>query len=536
MVVRRGPSRKLWRALLAGWVATYLVGGCGDSTEERLAAAELAESCSINTDCRDPLVCVFERCHEACEADRDCPPTQRCVRGPSDDLNVCQLPDEVACTKDKDCPGEQVCGIDDECRDACKTEKDCTTTQICANSGECASTDPGRDSLDDDGNILGSAGQGGSGGRQGTAGNGGSVGGAGARGSGDGGAGTAGEGGSPASGSNGDGGSAASEPSGDGGSAPGGSGASPTGSAAGGSPTGSGAGGSPTSSGAGGEGAAGGEGGNGAMGQAGMGGAGGTEPDSYVESSDGVETVENNDRDHTVPMPSTASIYLPAGDEDWFSVQVPDDGRAHVLEIGVAQDSTLRAQLDVLAGADFSQVGPRQLFAQGVTTSVFATVGPGSTTLLRFFIFAGTGRAALTLDVVAENDAYEPNNERVGAPAIPLNTDISAQIMVPYSSAEQTSANAIDDWYAVDLSAGAATVNLLANPDSGRFTVGVVTSNNTVVSSFTPAMGQLGPLAATIPSDGTYFIRFARLSGFDTVVAGAKPAHMAEQYVFRVEQ
>jgi hypothetical protein len=506
MAARFGLSRKTSRALFAGWVATQLAWGCGDSTEERLTAAGLSESCSINTDCRDPLVCVFERCHEACEADRDCPPSQRCVLGPSEDLNVCQLPDEVDCVNDKDCPGEQVCGIDDECRDPCETDGDCTPTQICANSGECASTDPGRDSLDDEGNILGAGGQSGSGGQRGTGGNGGSLGRAGGRGSGDAGAGDAGEGGSPSSGSSGDGGSSND---GDGGSSNDGDGGSPTGSAAGG------------------------EGGSVAGGEAGMGGATENEPDTYVETSDGIETIENNDRDHTVPMPSMASIYLPAGDEDWFSVQVPDDGRAHVLEIGVAQAATLRAGLDVQAGADFSLVGAPQTFAQGVTTTVFATVGPGSTTLLRFFIFAGTGRADLTLNVVAENDAYEPNNERTEARSIPLNSDISAQFMVPYTSAGD---NAIDDWYAVDLSAGAATVNLLANPDSGRFTLSVVTSLNTVISSDTPTPGQLGSFGVTIPSAGTYFVHFARFSGFDTIATGAKPAHMGEEYVFRVEQ
>ncbi len=81
-----------------------------------------------------PLLCAFERCHVACNEDRDCPDELRCVLGSGDGVNVCQLPDEVDCDGDKDCAGDQVCGVDEECRDQCDRDGDCVDGQICAAS------------------------------------------------------------------------------------------------------------------------------------------------------------------------------------------------------------------------------------------------------------------------------------------------------------------------------------------------------------------------------------------------------------------
>jgi hypothetical protein len=159
------------------------------SSDDELVPVGLAKPCSLNSDCRSPLVCVFRLCHAQCEEDRDCVGEQRCVAGY--DGNVCQLDSEIACGTDTECPARQVCGDDGECRDLCQKDADCTDGQLCANSGECASTDPTKDTVDPDGNIqvdpFGSGGNpsfggqggesgeggGGSGGRGGTAGKGG---------------------------------------------------------------------------------------------------------------------------------------------------------------------------------------------------------------------------------------------------------------------------------------------------------------------------------------------------------------------------
>ena len=126
----------VWAALLAGLVAS---AGCESETEALLRA--LGEGCLINSDCDDSLVCVFRRCHSACESSVDCPLSPdgerlRCVVG-EDASHVCQLDDERECEYSSQCPGTQLCGPDGACRDACNGDRDCLDDQVCT-QGVCA--------------------------------------------------------------------------------------------------------------------------------------------------------------------------------------------------------------------------------------------------------------------------------------------------------------------------------------------------------------------------------------------------------------
>ncbi|HET7543522.1 MAG TPA: hypothetical protein VFK05_26800, partial [Polyangiaceae bacterium] len=145
---RRQVGRCFYHGLLfaAFWLSAF---ACSTDTPR---LSKLAQGCALNSECDSPLVCAFQRCHVACQEDRDCKQgEERCVRG--ENGNVCQLDQEIQCTSDRNCPGKQICAADGECRDLCKTANDCTPTQICANSGECASTDPTKDLVDAKGNI-----------------------------------------------------------------------------------------------------------------------------------------------------------------------------------------------------------------------------------------------------------------------------------------------------------------------------------------------------------------------------------------------
>ena len=488
-MTRRSLIQRILRLSLWSGGALHLVGGCSDSADEKIKAAELAQGCSINSDCRDPLVCAFERCHVACNEDRDCPDDLRCVLGSSEGVNVCQLPDEVDCEFDKDCPGEQVCGIDEECRDRCERDSDCVEGQLCATSRECASRSPGKDQVDENGNIV------------------------------------TGE----------SGGSGGSDGSGSGGAAGDGSGGSGNGSNAG----EAGATSSPSSGGAGGQASsgAGGDGQGGSQEPGGEGGGGGSIDEHFEETSDGVETVENNDREHAVPLPPTASIFLTTGDEDWFKVEAPSDGRAHVIELDVKQQAGLRTFVRALAGEDYAELGGQALQA-GVSTSVFLTVGPGTTTLIQFTPWGATEkpggkRAEVALEVRAEDDAHEPNNTRETAAPISLNTDVSAQIMIPFASAAEQVAM---DWYSVPLEVGPASVNVSAAPGGGRIRIMRYNAANVPSTVVALVEGQTGVFDFTIAAAGTYYFLFERYTGFEAFSQGAEPAFLSQPYTFRVEQ
>ena len=121
------------RSVLRGFTASGLLllwSGCADEEPP----TSLSATCSLDSECTDPLICVFARCHEACRATRDCPTGTRCMRGETAPYFVCQLSDEISCERNSDCQGQQVCAKDGQCRDQCFTERDCPTEQRCLDS------------------------------------------------------------------------------------------------------------------------------------------------------------------------------------------------------------------------------------------------------------------------------------------------------------------------------------------------------------------------------------------------------------------
>jgi len=470
----RRSQRERRRLLSGSALLLFSIGACSGSKEEKIRAAELAEGCSINSDCKYPYVCAFSRCHVACTEDYDCDDPLRCVKGELE--NVCQLDSEVSCERDKDCVGAEVCGVDFECRDPCAKSADCTKSEVCTPSNQCASTLVTKDQLDADGNLVtpGAAGS--------DAGTGGNAGVAGTD--------ELGMGGSQISSTGGSGGTlGVSSAAGEAGATSGGEAGAATGGSAG-----SGA--------------------------------------TYTESSDGVETVNNNDRDHTVPLVDSASIYLSGTDQDWFSVEVPDDGHAHVLELAIGQQASLRATVQALAGADFSLIGSTALEI-GASSTVYVTVGPGSKTLLNLTRFAGLGRAELGLHVTSEQDAHEPNNARASGAPITLNTDVTAQLIVPYTSATDQDES---DWYQVELGKGTATLSLKQAPHAGRMTLSCFDAMGNNRLTTTTADGMTGNFNINVATAGTYFIGFSAFAGFAAFSFGAKPAHITDSYTFQVQQ
>jgi hypothetical protein len=145
------------------------VWSCSNTNKEQLQASQLAKGCTLASDCRNPLVCVFQLCHDECATTNDClvkygaNSGARCVSagkdasgaagggGAGSDVKggVCTFPKSVvaankgktgidtSCTVKADCPGAEVCGPDGQCRDGCISNGDCVGMQECI-SGVCA--------------------------------------------------------------------------------------------------------------------------------------------------------------------------------------------------------------------------------------------------------------------------------------------------------------------------------------------------------------------------------------------------------------
>ena len=496
-------------SILALSAVSLASGGCDDSTAEKLKAAELAGSCSINSDCRDPFVCAFTRCHVACDEDRDCDIPQRCVNGDKGHA-VCQLPDETKCRRDKDCVGEQVCAADLECHDTCKSTSDCVGDQICVASGECASSDSKRDELDASGNLVPASPDAGS--PNGT-------GAGGASGSGAGGASGSGAGRGGSSGAAGGGhAGGAGRPAGDGGpSGAGGASTPPDASTSGRDDAGSG----------------------GTVGDAG--GTGGRSGDGavvadFVEPGD-VEVVDNNTYMTAIPAKRTASIYTTGSDQDWFSVRAPSGPGAYVITVDADQQSAARVIISAYDGVNRDPMGSMTT-SLGAVGHVFITVRAGTTTYLEFSAFPspnGPHRIDLTFTLTPENDAYEPNDTKDAAATITPNTDVAAQCIRAHVTASDSLS---DDWYKVALVAGTATVKLVKDFQPGpRMTIGWATTAGSAENTLVTTPASVDSWTFNAPTDGIYYVHFRAFANTTPVFSsGDPPEFVKAQYVFQVQQ
>lgn len=115
------------------WFGGLLLLAC---PSEDSALSQLGSGCVLDSDCDGSLVCVFDRCNQACVTSLDCPAGARCVDG--GDAGICQV--DAPCGLNSDCPGSQVCAVDATCRDQCKAAEDCRSGQVCA-KGVCAESE-----------------------------------------------------------------------------------------------------------------------------------------------------------------------------------------------------------------------------------------------------------------------------------------------------------------------------------------------------------------------------------------------------------
>jgi alpha-tubulin suppressor-like RCC1 family protein len=137
----RSSMRSIAVALVL--ISSFVVVGCGGGSS---AKPQAGTGCNLNSQCDQPLVCTFQKCHAACVADNDCPTGQMCVKTATSvdggvAGNVCQLPAEIKCIYNSQCAQPLVCARDEQCRNQCKTIVDCVSGQICTTSGVCATAD-----------------------------------------------------------------------------------------------------------------------------------------------------------------------------------------------------------------------------------------------------------------------------------------------------------------------------------------------------------------------------------------------------------
>ena len=119
----------MWSLISAGAPAVALVAvslafGCSERP-----SFEPGDECELNTQCAATLVCRLGRCRVECRAQRDCPVTLECVRD-ADGFGACQLPDEASCSLTSECPQPLVCRFT-RCTNPCESDIDCPPGSRC---------------------------------------------------------------------------------------------------------------------------------------------------------------------------------------------------------------------------------------------------------------------------------------------------------------------------------------------------------------------------------------------------------------------
>ena len=120
----------LGASLLLALVVAAACSGGGSATKP------IGEGCVVASDCTDPFVCAFQRCHSQCATSRDCPDGTKCVASQFPKIGICLLQTESTCERNSDCASPLVCGRSGRCEKQCGSERDCLAGQSCI-AGSC---------------------------------------------------------------------------------------------------------------------------------------------------------------------------------------------------------------------------------------------------------------------------------------------------------------------------------------------------------------------------------------------------------------
>lgn len=279
-------------------------------------------------------------------------------------------------------------------------------------------------------------------------------------------------------------------------------------------------------------GSAGDDGAGGSGGSGGSGGGGVETPPDYVETCG--EADDNDTQEKAVPFGAKATLCLEDDDIDWMKVQTPDDGKAHLLKLSYDQPEDVGFDLNLHAGKDNSKIG--NFWSDGGTKGHFyVTVGPNTTTYLKFERYGEPGLVKFELSVTPENDEHEPNNERSQAAQVNLNEDIKGQFWVPYTSDTDRAA---DDWFKADLAVGKATVKFTHVPENQGYTVKILDKDGKDVTEVWGSnAGAIWEEEFDVETAGTHYFHLMNYGSSDLegIIVG-EPKSLTEQYSFRIEQ
>jgi hypothetical protein len=257
---------------------------------------------------------------------------------------------------------------------------------------------------------------------------------------------------------------------------------------------------------------------------------------AHFEDCGASETTANDDRDSARALGAEATFCVDqSSDRDWFYVETPDDGKAHVIQLDFDQSARAYVAFEVYAAKDFSNMGGLTL-GRGAKETVFVSVGPGTRTLFEFrsYVGASEGPISVRTSVTAERDQYEPNNDRGAAAEISAGAPISAQLIVPYSASDDRSPA---DWYKLELGAGEHVFKVGSSPQEVYFGVEIYDGDGVnILKETAPNKGAIFGTNFEVDEAGTYYFGvYQYIATLPVISNGEKPKFLSEQYTFQID-
>ena len=253
---------------------------------------------------------------------------------------------------------------------------------------------------------------------------------------------------------------------------------------------------------------------------------------ALVEDCTSDEPDTNDTRDAAWPLLDGSRVCLAADDRDWFYVDTPDDGKAHILELGLAPDPGADVRFRAEAASDGSTIGS-DWTEESTDETAWLTLGPGVRTLIELSRYSVGGSVALTTRLQPEADPYSPNGSSDDAAEISVNEPITAEFHQPYSAA---TAQAYEDWYRVSLAVGPHKIAFSEVVTSQRVQVSVTNPRGEHVeggAALNP--GALLDLSFDAKLAGPYLISVSDFeAGPGSFSVGKKPAALSQSYTFEV--
>ena len=263
------------------------------------------------------------------------------------------------------------------------------------------------------------------------------------------------------------------------------------------------------------------------------------------------EPEPNDSRDAPTPLAAGSAVLgcvAGATEQDWYDFVAPPDPAGGYLQLRLDQVGTGTVNVQLYTASDNALVLDTYAANDGASLSVYLAAAPGQRYLAKVFSAFSVSRPfsyRLTPTWTAVVDAQEPNDTRADARPLALGATAQGTLFAPFVKGATPEDASYNDWFKVNLAAGAATVRLSNVPTTLTGFVGVYDASATEVKSAYGSNEGAGVTltldAADVPTAGEYFVVVRKVfvlpaAGHPAGSGAVVPDHFTRAYALQMTQ